>query len=232
MAAGEALSTLKAAAAPPTSTLDVLRELVLAYARKPSIDSVAVIGNAPLAPSRARAAAIDACDAVFRCNSFVLDEPAQPATLGREVHVVVFNRLLRASPRVFDRYRDRLYLMVEPGRLHFEPGRRPARWPVDLGLFAVPNREITLSLSEAMGLASRQEKVWPTTGLMSAWIAATLFPEAALNLAGFSMIDDPEQTEWTHAWGDSCRVAPEHRLEPEAELLRSWVSRGRATLLR
>lgn len=232
MASGEALSALETAALPPTSTLDVLRELVVAYARKPSINSVAVVGNAPLEPSRERAAAIDGCDAVFRCNSFVLDEPGQPATLGRKVDVVVFNRLLRASPRVFDRYRERLYLMVEPGRLHYEPGRRPARWPLDLGMFMVPNREITLPLSEAIGFASRHEKVWATTGLMSAWIAVTLFPDAALTLAGFSMIDDPDQAEWTHAWGDSCRVAPEHRLEPEAELLRSWVSQGRATLLR
>lgn len=214
------------------STLDVLRDLVRAYAPRPDIRRVAVVGNAPLEPSAERAAAIDEADLVLRCNSFVVDEAGRPPALGRRVDVVVFNRLLRASPRVFDGYRDRLYLMVEPGRMHTRSEFLPPRWPSDLGHFIVPNREITLPLSEALGLDSRGQRVWATTGLMSVWIAATLFPDAELRLAGFSMIDDPEQTEWEHAWGDSCRVGPEHRIEPEGRLLASWIAEGRATHLR
>ena len=68
---------------PVSSTVDYLRALVRAYARTPDVSSVAVIGNAPLEPSAERAAAIDACDVVFRCNSFVLDTPPRAAAAGR-----------------------------------------------------------------------------------------------------------------------------------------------------
>lgn len=216
----------------PTSTLDVMRELVRAYAVRPHVKTIAVVGNAPLEPSDRRADAIDECDLVFRCNSFVVDEPGRPRALGRKVQVVVLNRLLRASPPVFERYRERLYLMVEPGRLHLEGGLRLPRWPEDLGLLPVPNREITLPLSDAMGLDSRNQRVWPTTGLMQAWIARTLFPDAEVRLAGYSMIEDTEQTEWKHAWGDSCVVGREHRIEPEGALLRRWIDAGEVQWLR
>ena len=139
---------------------------------------------------------------------------------------------MRASPWFFDHYQDRLYLMVEPGRLHNSRDNMPARWPEDLGHVVVPNREITLTLSDALGVDSRGERVWGTTGLMCVWIAATLFPTAELGLAGFSMIENPVQTEWAHAWGDSCSVGPEHRIDLEGQFLASWVSSGRAALLR
>lgn len=217
--------------AAPSSTIDVMRQLVTAYASRAEVTSVAVVANAPADPDPARAAAIDSADVVFRCNSFVLDEPGQPAAHGSKVTVVVFNRGLRASPRVFDSYRERLYLMVEPGRLHWEPDFLPRWWPQDLGHLPVPNREITLPLSEALGLPSRDEAVWATTGMMSVWIARTLFPAAELRLAGFSMLAERSQTEWRHAWGDSCPVGPEHRIEPEGELLQSWIDAGEARWL-
>lgn len=216
----------------PSGTLDVLRGLVRAYAPRRDLRSIAVVANAPLQPSADRAAAIDACDLVVRCNSFVLDEPGRAPALGSRVDVVVFNRLLRAAPRVFDRYRDRLYLMVEPGAVHRDANYRPPRWPDDLGHVVVPNREITLPLSERLGFATREEQVWATTGLMSVWIAMSLFPDAELRIAGFSMIDDRTQVEWSHEWGDSCRVAREHRIEPEGGLLADWVDSGRVALLR
>lgn len=228
------MATAPSAAGAPAgsgSTLDVMRDLVRAYAASPQVRSIAVVGNAPAEPDDARADAIDACDAVFRCNSFVLDEPGQPRAHGRRTNVVLFNRALRASPRVFDRYRERLYLMVEPGRLHWEPDFRPGWWPEDLGLLPVPNREVTLPLSQALGLPSREESVWATTGLMSAWIARTLFPDADLLLTGFSMVTDRQQTEWQHAWGDSCPVGAEHRIEPEGMLLQSWIAAGTARWL-
>ncbi len=231
MAAEQDAPVVPARPKAPSSTLDVMRDLVCSYASASPVRSIAVVANAPAAPSDERADAIDACDVVFRCNSFVLDEPGEPRAHGRKVNVVVFNRALRASPRVFDSYRERLYLMVEPGRLHWEPDFRPAWWPEDLGQLPVPNREITLPLSHALGLPSRDESVWATTGLMSAWIARTLFPNADLLLTGFSMIDDRQQTEWQHAWGDSCPVGREHRIEPEGLLLQSWISAGTARWL-
>lgn len=214
------------------STIDVMRVLAAAYAERPEVKTVAVVGNAPLEPSEERADAIDECDLVFRCNSFVVDRAGEPRAQGSKVHVVVLNRLLRASPPVFDSYRDRLYLMVEPGRLHREGGLRLPRWPEDLGVLPVPNREITLPLSDALGLDSRNKPEWATTGVMSAWIARTLFPQAELRLAGYSMIDDTTQTAWEHAWGDSCVVGREHRIEPEGALLRNWIDSGQAQWLR
>jgi hypothetical protein len=224
-------STQTAPTVESSPALRHLRDLVRAYAKDSRLRSIAVVGNAPLEPSAERAAAIDACDAVFRCNSFVLDR-GDEAQQGRTVEVVVFNRGLRATPFSFDHYRDRLYLMVEPGRLHWEPDVRPDWWPSDLAIVNVPNREVTLPLSDALGLPSRTEPVWSTTGVMAAWMAVTLFPGSELKLAGFSMIDEPDQTHWEHAWGDSVVVGREHRIGPEGLLLEGWIKSGRATLLR
>ena len=85
-----------------------------------------------------------------------------------------------------------------------------------------------MPLSDALGLPSRTEPVWSTTGVMAAWMAHTLFPERELKLAGFSMIDDREQTHWEHAWGDSVVVGREHRIGPEGALLESWIPSGPA----
>jgi hypothetical protein len=146
--------------------------------------------------------------------------------------VVVFNRALRATRWVFRDYRDRLYLMVEPGRLHWEPEGIPGWWPADLGFVPVSNREVTLPLSDALGLPTREEPVWATTGTMAAWIARTSYPDAELILTGFSFIDDPMQTSWQHAAGDSCIVGPEHKIAAEGRLLDSWTQTSRTRLLR
>ena len=214
-----------------SSTLDYLRALVCAYARNADVRSVAVIGNAPLEPSAERAAAIDACDVVFRCNSFVLDTPHAPPQQGSRVDVVVFNRALRATPFFFDHYRERLYLVVEPGRLYREPVTRPRWWPADLGIANVPNREVTLTLSQQLDLDSRNQREWATTGLMSIWIPMLLFPAADVSIAGFSMIDQPEQTAWRHAWGDSCPVGSEHHIAREGRLLATWIKDERLRFL-
>lgn len=213
------------------SALGVLRELLQSYSANGVVRSIAVLGNAPLEPNHARAAKIDSTDLVVRCNSFVLDRVGEAPTQGSTVHAVVFNRALIATPYVFDRYRDRLYLMVEPGRLHWEPDTRPSWWPEDLGVIPVPNREITLPLADALGLSTRSEPLWPTTGLLSVWLAMTVFPEAEISIAGLSMIDRPDQTSWKHAWGDSCPVGPEHRIETEGTLLRSWLEHDRVAWL-
>ncbi|MEY7971498.1 hypothetical protein AB8O38_05800 [Saccharomonospora xinjiangensis] len=206
--------------------------LLQVYADRPRPRSVAVVGNQPLAPDADRAKAIDSCDLVIRVNGFVCDERGAPPTVGTRTHVVVFNRALRATKWVFADYRSKLYLMVEPGRLHWEPENIPGWWPADLGLVPVSNREVTLPLSEAMGLASREEAAWATTGTMAAWIARSSFPGADLVLSGFSFVDDPHQTSWQHAAGDACIVGPEHRIALEGRLLQSWIDAGSARLLR
>ncbi|GAB3429591.1 hypothetical protein GCM10027436_01560 [Actinophytocola sediminis] len=210
----------------------LLRSLLDVYAEHPLPRTVAVVGNQPLTPDVERAKAIDAADLVVRVNGFKIDEPGTPPTVGSRTHVVVFNRALRATKWVFENYRERLYLMVEPGRLHWEPDDVPGWWPPDLGFVPVSNREVTLPLSDALGLPTRQESTWATTGTMAAWIARTSYPEADLILTGFSFVDDPNQTSWMHAAGDSCIVGPEHQIAAEGRLLHSWTQTSRTMLLR
>lgn len=207
-----------------------LRELMTAYARGGSVGSVAVVGNAPMAPSDERADAIDAADLVLRVNSFVMDEPGTPRTQGGRVDVVIWNRITRATKFLFEGYRDRLYLMVEPMRMHGNPEMWPASWPADLGLVPLSNRLVT-ELNEELGYDWRDARLAPTTGVTAAWLAVTLFPDADIVLTGFSMVDDPTQTSWQHQWGDSAPVGREHRIDHEARLMGGWVSSGRARLL-
>ena len=131
-----------------------VRELAETYARATPVRSIAVVGNKPLAPSADRAAAIDSCDLVIRVNGFRLDDTGDESTYGRRAEVVFFNRALRATPWFFAGYRDRLYLLVEPGRLHWEPDLIPTWWPRDLGQIHIDNEDLTLPLSAEMGLDS------------------------------------------------------------------------------
>ena len=207
-----------------------IRDLAAAHARDPRVRTVAVVGNKPLDPDPARAAAIDACDMVVRVNGFRLDDTPDQHTFGMRADVVFFNRALRATPWFFSGYRERLYLMVEPGRLHWEPESVPSWWPADLGHLHVDNDDLTLPLSEDLGLDSRAEGLWSTTGTMAAWWARTTFPDSDLVLAGYSFVDDPGQTRWAHASGDDCIVGPEHRIALEGDLFRRWAAAGRTTL--
>ena len=77
--------------------------------------------------------------------------------------------------------------------------------------------------------AARRRRLTSTT---AAWLAVTLFPDADVRLAGFSFVDQPDQTSWQHQWGDSVAVGPEHRIAAEARLFRSWLDQGRARMLR
>jgi hypothetical protein len=211
--------------------LDLLRDLATAYARRRPVASVAVVGNAPVSPSDERASEIDACDLVVRVNGFALDDPDGPPALGSRVDVVCFTRGVRATPWLFRDYRDRLYLLVEPGRMHWEPAKLPDWWPADLGHVPVPNREVTLPLSEALGMDSVRHAIWATTGTMAAWLAQALFPQARLLLTGFSMLDDPDQKSWSHAYGEPCAISREHQLGREGALLRRWRDTGLAEVL-
>jgi len=216
------------------NALGDLRALVAAYsAADPGrVGSVAVVGNAPLAPSDARADEIDAADLAIRVNSFVLDSPGRPRAQGHRADVVLFNRLLRATPEFFAGYAARLYLLVEPMRMHGNRELWPTSWPPDLGLVPVPNREVTAPLSELLGVPWREQRLAPTTGTMACYLALTLFPETDVAFTGFSFLDAPDQTRWQHQWGDSCRVGREHRIGSEAVLMRSWLESGQARFLR
>lgn len=211
--------------------IQALAELAEAYASRRPVRSVAVVGNAPMAPDADRAAAIDAADLVIRVNGFALDPVRGPPTVGSRVDVVLFNRALRASPWFFEGYRDRLYLMVEPGRLHWEAEYWPLWWPADLGYVVVSNRDVVLPLSARLNLRSSDEPVWATTGTIATWLAHRLFPRAQLRAAGMSFLDNPHQTHWHHAYGAPSPVGVEHVLIAEAALLRTWVSEGKLTVL-
>ncbi len=202
----------------------------MAYARDATVRSVAVVGNKPLDQNPVRAAAVDGCDLVVRVNGFRLDDDDGQCTYGRRADIVFFNRALRATPWFFAGYQDRLHLMVEPGRLHWEPELVPNWWPADLGHLHVNNDDLTLPLSDDLGLDSLANGMWSTTGTMAAWWARTTFPEARLELAGYSFVDDPGQSRWEHASGDDCIVGPEHRIALEAELFLRWAAAGHARL--
>ena len=212
--------------------IPLLTALCAAYARAQPVESVAVVGNATLEPSEERADLIDSCDLVVRVNGFALDAPGGPRALGTRTHVVAFTRGVRATPWLFRDYRDRLYLLVEPARMHWEPETIPDWWPPDLGFVPVPNREIAVPLSNALGIDLVTEPHWATTGTMAAWLAHALFPSAALHLTGYSFIDQPQQTSWEHAYGEPCELSPEHLLDRESALMRGWADTGIALVHR
>ncbi len=211
-----------------------LRALATSYARVPADDpvrTVAVVGNAPLEPSEQRAAQIDGSDLVIRVNSFVLDTDDAPPAQGRRTDVVVWSRLVKATPFLFQRYRERLYVLLEPMRMFGRREMWPASWPRDLGFVPARNDEVVIPLSEELGLPWREEKLAATTGTTAAWLAVRLFPDAEVLLTGLSFLDQPDQVKWDHQWGDSVRVGPEHRIAAEAALLRRWRDDGRVRML-
>lgn len=211
--------------------LQVLRDLADSYAARLPVRDVAVVGNAPLAPSRERADAIDACDVVIRVNSFVADRPGEEPRQGSRTHVVLWSRLVIATPDLFAGYRDRLYVLLEPMRMYGRPEVWPASWPRDLGFVTASNREVAIPLNEELGYDWRSEGLAPTTGTTAAWLAARLWPSATVHLAGISFIDQPDQTSWDHQFGDSVAVGPEHRIAAESVLLRRMIAAGRLALL-
>lgn len=217
--------------------LPLVRDLLTTYAERPDVRRVAVVGNAPLQPDADRAAAIDAADLVIRCNSFILDKPGDPPTQGAKVHAVVFSRGLLATEFSYARYRDLAYLVTEPSRIYAHKNLAryvkdwPAWWPEDLGYVAVPNAAFTVPLLDEMGVPWTEELVVPTTGTLAVFIALQCFPHAELTVAGFSMIDDPDQTEWEHQAGDVSPIGGAHFIKPEGLLFRRWIDQGKVRRL-
>ena len=215
----------------PRPTLDLLTALMTAYAHKPEVRRIAVVGNAPVLPDAERAAAIDDCDLVIRVNGFALDDLGAPAATGRRADVVLLQWAVHASPWLFQDYSRRLYLLNEPGQMYFDNETVPAWWPADLGLVRVPNREVTSPLTAALGLAGGERPRWATTGTVGMYLAHRCFPAAEWLVSGFSMLDDPDQRAWAHAYGDPVPVNDHHDLRAEAALVRRLVATGQVSVL-
>jgi hypothetical protein len=213
------------------SALAVVTELMAAHASSPAVRRVAIVGNAPLAPSEARAHAVDSADLVVRLTSMRSDAPGEIPTYGTRTDVAVVHRGVIASPDTFRDASRRLFLLAEPGRLHWEPEVQPWWWPTDLGLVPLPNHELTVPLGQLLGLPT-ETAVWATTGTLVTYLVLTAFPTAVVDLAGFTLVDAPEQTSFAHSWGDAVVVTPEHRLSAEAAQLRDWAATDRLHMLK
>ena len=159
----------------------VLADLVRAYARRDPPRSVTIVGNAPLPPCPQRAALIDDSDLVVRMTTFALDAPEDRRCIGRRTDVVLLHRAVVPGPGTFHDHASRLYLLVEPGRLHWEREDRPDWWPVHP--VSVPNHPFTVALKELMGIPA-DEAAWPTTGTLAVYVFSELFPAASGALHG------------------------------------------------
>lgn len=203
-----------------------------AYAARRPVRKVAVVGNAPLAPSRERADDVDSSDLVVRVNSLALDRPDEPA-VGTRCHAVLLSRNTRVTPWLFQDYRRRAYLVMQAGFTTFRWFRGPAEhWPADLGAMPVPNDVVTRPLADRLWPDRPPASLIPTTGTTAVFLAHELFPEAELVATGFSFVDRREQTEWSHHAGGSTAVNRLHHLDREGALLQSWVDDGSMRLLR
>jgi hypothetical protein len=206
---------------------DLLQDYLESYAEHRPVRSVAVIGNKPLEPDAQRAAAIDASDLVRRVNSFQLDEPGEPPTLGTACHVALISRRVRTTKWVFQDYRRRGYLVPQMGFPLLRGVRlNPLFWPPDLGAMPLPNGVVMKRLADRLDPGHAPGRLIPTSGTTLAYLAHEMFPGAAMLATGFSFMTLTEQTEWAHHSGGTTAVHEYHDLSLEAELLRSWVADG------
>jgi hypothetical protein len=216
---------------------DLVREYVLSYAARRPVDRVAVVGNAPLVPDTARAAAIDAADLVIRVNAFVLDRPGDEPTSGTACHAVLLSRAAVLTPWTLQDSQGRAYLVPQAGFVQYRPGDEVGLllhagfWPADLGAMPLPNAVVKARLVRALDPTARPGSVIPTTGVTAVFLAHEMFPGADLVATGFSMLDDVTQKSWAHHDGTRTKVNWQHRLDLEAALLRAWVADGTLRML-
>lgn len=216
---------------------DHIREYLLAYAARRPVETVAVVGNAPLAPDAERAATIDAADLVIRANAFVLDGPDEEPTSGTVCHAVLYSRATTMTPSSMRGYRDRAYLVPQAGWVQYPPGDdiglllHAGFWPEDLGAVPLPNAVVKQRLVHALDPTARPGSVIPTTGLTAVFLAHEMFPDADLVGTGFSFLEDDKQTSWAHHSGGHTKVNWQHHLDLEAALLRSWIADGSLRIL-
>ena len=160
---------------------DLLRDYLESYAEHRPVRSVAVIGNKPLQPDAERAAAIDSSDLVLRVNSFQLDEPGEPPTLGTACHVALISRRVRTTKWVFRDYRRRGYLVPQMGFPLLRGVRlNPLFWPPDLGAMPLPNGVVMKRLADRLDPGHAPGRLIPTSGTTLAYLAHEMFPGAAM----------------------------------------------------
>jgi hypothetical protein len=206
-----------------------MRDHVISYARTDTVSRVAVVANAPLAPSAERRDLIDSSDVVIRCNSLALDRPDGPPCVGTRTHVVVTARTARPTPGFLADYRNRAYFVVDVFHLTVpEPPGWPASWPADLGAWPLPNRALGLPLKYLLRPSDAGLGLAPTTGTQAAYLAYRLFPEADIVLTGYSFLEDAEQRSWGYHQRGAHRspVHWAHKLDREGAYLRGLVERG------
>jgi hypothetical protein len=209
-----------------------LRALISSYAERTPVRKVAVVGNAPLLPDAARAREIDSSDLVIRVNSMVLDAPGEPACLGTRCHAVILSRSTRLTRWVFQDYRKRLYLVPQGGIVVWRLGEHRGMlldtpwWPTDLGSIPVPNGVVKARIVRDLDPDHEPGSIIPTSGTMALYLAHEMFADAEFVCAGFSFVDDVEQTQWSHHSGGRTKVNHLHRLDLESRMLRSWIDDG------
>jgi hypothetical protein len=209
--------------------VDVIRDLVDARVGRP-VHEIAVVGNAPVAVSRARADRIDAADVVVRMTTFAVDD-LEPR-VGRRTDVVVLHRATSAGPDTWADHARRVYLVAEPGRRHYEPQNPTPWWPAAAAPVPISNRDVVDDLNRELGYRAGHA-VWATTGLVALWTMHRVYPDARLLFAGTSLLDRGAgaRRRFAHAWGDPVPVTAEHRLASEAKVLRRGIAAGWLTVL-
>lgn len=216
---------------------DTLRHYITSYAARQPVQRVTVVGNAPLAPSAERAAAIDAADLVIRVNAFVLDRPGEQPASGTACHAVLLSRAAVLTPWTLQNHQGRAYLVPQAGWVQWQPGDdvglhpRAGFWPADLGAMPLPNAVVKARLVRALDLTARPGSVIPTTGTTAVFLAHEMFPDADLVATGFSLLDDQTQKTFAHHDGTVTKVNWQHRLDLEAALLQSWIADGSLRML-
>jgi hypothetical protein len=216
----------------------LIRDYMASYAGHRPIMKVIVVANAPLPPSEERATEIDSGDLVIRTNALVLDDPAGPACIGSVCHVALLSPNTTMTPWALHDYRERGYLVPQVGwdfhptkTIRDDPRMSAPFWPADLGALPLPNAVLKPIIGDLLAPDRRKGWIIPTTGTIAAFLAHEMFPEAELIATGFSFLDDPTQKSWAHHAGSHTRVHWQHRLNHEADLLRSWIDDGSLRML-
>jgi hypothetical protein len=206
---------------------DLLRDYVSSYAERTPVRKVTVVGNAPLPPDPARVEDIQSSDVVIRVNSLALDEPGGPPCVGTRCTVVVTSRYAPVTPWTFRDYKRRAYLIPQAGfgvRSSLMP--QPLYWPADLGTLPIPYAPVVAELKDLLDPDHQPGKLIPTTGTLACYLAHELFPDADFVATGFSFLDGAQQEAWRYQSGGGSPVIPQHRLDLEGALLRSWIADG------
>jgi hypothetical protein len=132
-------------------------------------------------------------------------------------------------------YRNRGYLVPQVG-WDSHPTRALIRvsapfWPADLCALPLPNAILKQRLGDLLAPDWRPGWIIPTAGTIAVFLAHEMFPEAELVATGYSFLDDETQKSWDHHSGGHTRLPWQHRLNHEAQLLRSWIADGSLRML-